>query len=203
MLLLYGRSARWAGPLVIWLLFMILVFGSGIGSISDAVVFIWFFLPAGVWIAMVMGDLDDDPGRDLLVAAAGSAARLHVYQALASVVVVASVAAVTVVIGLGYSPGGVGDLPLSMGMWALLVGVALVGVGSGTWLHRPILRHRGAQVLLAIASVVFALYLKPVQDLIRSVSTGESRSGAVMAVASGLWLSISTLFAGQLARRRN
>ena len=156
-----------------------------------------------MWMMILTGNVDGDAHRDLLAAAAGSAAMLHTRRAIsvvaASIAVGIIVSAVTVSVTASDSP--VRDLLICT---IVTIGGGLLGVSFGTTLHRPLLRHSGLVVLLAVMLALVTIVSPiPVRVLDKS-STGDLVPAALMMVIAGCWCAVlvtaSSRFAASRAR---
>jgi hypothetical protein len=82
---------------------------------------------------------------------------------------------------------------------ALGAAAVLIGVGVGTWLHRPILRHRGAATLLALVAVTATMLLPPLQAALRAVSDGRASMAVAVLAAAATWAVTSVVAAARAA----
>src|SRR5262249_12487354 len=76
-----------------------------------------------------------------------------------------------------------------------------VGVAIGTFLHRPVVRHGGVALLVAMGAVVVLALLPPVQHVLRDLNddrAGSALVASVIAIAIGLG---AVAAAGALADR--
>lgn len=199
---LLSGTGRWVPPfllVLVWVLFTLSPPGpSGANHTS---IFAGLVI-AAVWLTIVIGNLDDDPHRDLLAAAVGSTFDLHLRRAVYAGVLVGAVGLVSAVAStlLGSEDDKNVVESTTVGL-ALGVGAALIGVGIGTWLHRPILRHRGASTLVAIAAVMATMLFPPLQGALRAVNDGRAAPALAVLAAAVVWFCGSVVGASRVAQR--
>ena len=187
-LLLVARSGRWVAPSVVYLVWLVLVLANPGPALSNGASMFFGVLVFGAWIAIVAGNVDDDPHRDLCAAVAGSPARLHVRRSAATVVVGAGVAVLTSFATA--TTGGLGHrdlLETVAGTVAVLVAGALVGNAIGVFLHRPLMGSVAGSLVIAVAAAIAVALLPPVQDVLRDLDHGSLRGvTALLAVAAAV-----------------
>lgn len=129
------------------------------------------FVICGLWVMVQLGNLDDDPRRDLLAAAAGSSARLHWLRAATTLSALALVG-LPVSLAILFRSGERSAIWL-MVIFAILALGSTIGTSLGSWLTRPMMRHRGAVVLLAIAGVIGISRITPINDALATMADGD------------------------------
>ncbi len=197
------RSARWVAPLLVLLVWGLLIFGNPGTSFSNTTGMYPALVIWSCWMTIATGNVDDDPHRDLLAAAIGSTARLHAIRAatvaLASLVLSFAVSGLVVLAG---DEPGRSSAFVAVAAFLALGSAALVGIGIGTLLHRPVLRHRGASTLLAVAAVVASVTLPPVQAVFRSLDSGDATNLGWLVVGAAVFTSASITGASRLSGLR-
>ncbi len=196
---LFARSFRWIFPAIIWLL---LVMSLMVGEIDVSRLSSLFtlYLPIAVWITVSIGEVDDDAGRDLLIAATGSPVRLHIDRAAASLALISSASVVNVALASVRDPDKT-TTELGAAV-AVLVGAGAMGVGIGTLLHRPVLRSRGVAAVLGLLTVIGVLRFPPLQAAVAEVGRGGYTGAWSVLAGSVIWLSAASGAATWLVGRR-
>lgn len=182
---LYLRSGRWLAPLMLfatWFGFAIVNSPPALTTSSSLVPAI---LACGTWAAVSVGGLDDRNHRELMAAAAGSPARLHIARALASFVVCVGVALICV----AYIAIKLDQPDMSAATVALINGVALVAASAlaatiGSWLHPPLIAQRAVAVLIGLAVVSAVLWFPPVGATLKSLGNANFGRTFVFGVVS-------------------
>lgn len=197
------RSMRWVGPFLVLLVWVVVSTGVRGTGLELASVLFPAYVGAGIWLTVATGNVDDDPHRDLLAAAIGSASRLHIART-ASVLVMAGVVAVgvAILIAVVAEPGRSALVVVLAGTAVSLSGI-MIGIGIGTLLHRPVLRHRGLSLLLAILGWILVLLLPPVQSVHRSLNDGNANATWLLLLGASAWASLAVLGASHLSDRRS
>lgn len=198
------RSMRWVAPFLVVVVWVVGALSAG-GSTGFELASVLFpaYLVAGAWLTIITGNIDDDAHRDLLAAAIGSPTRLHLWRAI-TVLVMASVVAVVVAGGVavmaepGRSPVVVVGVTFTVSAAAVLI-----GLGIGTFLHRPLLRHRGLSVLTATAGCIVVMLLPPIQSAHRALNDDRVSGAYLLLVGAAIWAAVSCLCASQLVARRS
>jgi hypothetical protein len=197
------RSMRWVGPVLVLLIWVVAAIGGRGTGLELASVLFPAYVIVGTWLTISTGNVDDDAHRDLLAAAAGSASRLHIMRSTTVLVMTGTVAvALAVLVAVVAQPGRARLTVLAV---AASVGISglLIGIGIGTLLHRPLLRHRGLSILLATGGCVLVMLLAPIQGVHRSLNNGDSATTWLLLTAASAWAVGSVLAASQLADRRS
>lgn len=199
-------SMRWLGPVLIaliWTSFVVANPGPALGNASSS-----FLMLVGVtcWLTVAIGNVDDDGHRELLAAAAGSPAQLQRVRALSAYIGANVIGLVTTGAGVAaatQATRSIGEAHIIGGCLLLELTATAIGVGIGTLLHRPVVRHGGATLLVATGALVGLILLPPVQHVLRQLN--DDRTGGLVvltlvALAAG---TASVGAAGVLADRRN
>jgi hypothetical protein len=193
-------SSRWLPPFLLLLIWVSILLSNPGPSVSNHVGAFGGLLIFALWVTVTIGNLDADPHRDLMAAAAGSTARLHGLRAGTAVLVAGAmgciIAAVSTAVGTEPDKQVAGSLAIGA---ALGVAAALMGAGIGTWLHRPVLCHRGAATLLAVAALTGTIVLPPLQAALRAVGEGKDAMVLAVLVPAAVWAVVSILVAARAA----
>ena len=156
------------------------------------------------WLAVIAGNVDDDPHRDLCAAAAGSPARLHVCRAFATIGASAGVVVVTALLTGSTGDLGHQDLPYAVGCTvALLVAGALIGSAIGVFLHRPLIRSVAWSLVLGASAAIAVALLPPVQDVLRNFDHDTTHGVFVLLVAAATSAALAIVVSATLAYRRS
>ena len=176
------RSMRWLGPaliLMIWALLSISDPGPALGNAANAFVML---VAVTCWLTIGIGNVDDDGHRELLAAAIGSPAHLHRSRALSAYVAGNALGAITTITGLlatSRPTRSISEVYVVGSCVLLQLAATAIGVGIGTMLHRPVVRHAGFTLLVAAAALVGLILLPPVQYVLRQLNDG--RTGGLVA----------------------
>jgi hypothetical protein len=203
---LAGRSMRWLGPaliLAIWILASLSDPGPALTNVANM-----FLMLVAVtsWLTVAIGNVDDDGHRELLAAAVGSPARLHRSRAISAYLAANTVCAAGTLAALLAStkPARPTAEIVIVGACGLMqLGATAIGVGIGTLLHRPVVRHAGVTLLVTIAALVGIILLPPVQSVLRALNDGRTTGVIALAAAGGVIAVAAVTAAGTLADRRN
>jgi hypothetical protein len=203
---LAARSMRWLGPaliLMIWIRASLTAPGPALANAGNMFLLL---VALTCWLTVMIGNVDDDGHRELLAAAIGSPAKLHRSRAITAYLAANTVSA----------PGTIGCLlaatrPTRPTVEIVVVGACVlmqlaataIGVGIGTLLHRPVLRHAGATLLVTVAALVAIILLPPVQSVLRALNDGRTTGVIALAAAGGVVAFAAVTAAGALADRRN
>ena len=194
---------RWVGPILMLLVWVVAAIGAGGSGLELASVFFPAYVIVGTWLTIITGNVDDDAHRDLLAAAAGSASRLHVLRSTTVLVMTGVIAvAVAVVVAVMAQPGR-STLNVLVVAASVSMSGLLIGIGIGTLLHRPLLRHRGFSILLATGGCIVVMLLAPIQSVHRSLNNGDSNTTWLLFAAALAWAATSVLAASKLTERRS
>ena len=200
------RSMRWVAPSLILLTWIALTVSNPGPTLANAGGMFFVVVAVTCWLTIAIGNVDDDGHRELLAAAAGSPARLHRIRA------VAALAASNLLSVLGTVACLVAATPPTRPTSELVgIGACLLmqlsgtelGVAIGTLLHRPVMRHAGFTVLLAIAAILGLIPLPPVQSVLRALDHGRTTGVLLLAALSTVVALAATTGAATLAGRRN
>ncbi len=197
------RSTRWVAPFIVVALWMIITLGGSSDSLPNIGLALPAFFIWGLWVALIAGNVDDDPHRDLLVAAVGSPRRLHALRAVSALSMsVPLVAAVTTVVVLtGTTPRSTPSIvAISL---SIFISATFAGVGFGTFLHEPVLRHRGAATILSILASVLFVGLPPIPAVMRILNEGDTGTVLPMLGASIIWGLSAIAVASHLSTARS
>jgi hypothetical protein len=200
------RSMRWLAPaliLVIWISLTLSGPGPALANAGNA-----FLMLIGVtcWLTVTIGNVDDDGHRELLAAAIGSPARLHRSRAIAAYLAANAVAWIATIAGLlaATRPTRPTSELVVVGACVLLqLAATAVGVGIGTLLHRPVVRHAGFTLLVAAGALIGVILLPPVQFVLRELNDGRTTGVVALAAVAGVISLGAVATAGALADRRN
>ena len=196
------RSMRWVAPLLLVLIGMFVVLGGNGTGLTKASSTFAVFLAFGVWITVVAGNVDDDAHRELLAVATGTPTRLHRIRAVSAIVLAVPVVAVSsAVLAAATTEPQRSSLAVMVVVAAVQISAVLIGAAIGTWLHRPILRHRGLTPMLAVLAMIAALLATPTTHLHRSLDRGQASTAAWYLTAATA-VSIGSVTAASTVTRR-
>ena len=177
-LALLARSGRWIPPALVLVTWVVLVVANPGSALDNAANLFFAALVVGVWCTSAIGNVDDDPHRDLCAAATGGPARLATARHAAALVVMAVVVVVAAALAVASgSRGGASWPTVIAGAVGLLASGALLGVAAGSFLHRPLLRSTAWTVVLGLVVVMVVALLPPVRDVLRDAD--HARVGGV------------------------
>src|SRR6478736_7011152 len=94
-LALHARSGRWIPPALVLVTWVVLVVANPGSELDNAANLFFAVLIVSVWCTSAIGNVDDDPHRDLCAAAVGGPTRLAAMRQVAALLVM--VVAVVVV----------------------------------------------------------------------------------------------------------
>ncbi len=201
-LALLARSGRWIPPALVLLTWVVLVVANPGSALDNAANLFFAALVVGVWCTSAIGNVDDDPHRDLCAAASGGPGRLATARHAAALVVMAVV--VVVVAALAVASGtreGASWPTVIAGTVGLVASGALLGVAAGSFLHRPILRSVAWTVVVAVVAIIVIALLPPVRDVLRDADHGDIAGVGVLAIVSVGIAVLAGWSASQLAAR--
>jgi hypothetical protein len=213
---LVSHSGRWFAPFFAWLLWLAIVFSPPGRSLGNAASMFAAFVMWTLWMAGVAGNVDDSPHRDLLAAAAGSAARLHAMRSIAVLGAASVLAAVTTVLNALLSDEAArtaadpvrsvvierSEFYVAAGTLGLLLAGAAIGLAVGTWLQRPILDLGPVVVLVGFVTVSGVLVLGPVQWVMRGYNASSASRLTSLLPVSCVLCAASVIGAAAVAGRR-
>jgi hypothetical protein len=203
-LTLQARSGRWIPPALVLATWVVLVVANPGSALDNAANLFFAVLIVAVWFTSTIGNVDDDPHRDLCAAANGGPARLavtrHVSALLALLVAAVVVGALAVASG---SRDGASAVTVVAGTAGLLGSGVLLGVAIGGFLHRPVVRSTAWVVVIAIVAVIVVALLPPVRDVLRDTDHGEIGGVGILTVVSCLVAAVASWGAAALAARRS
>jgi hypothetical protein len=201
-LALHVRSGRWIPPALLLAIWVALVVANPGRALDNAANLFFAVLVVAVWATSALGNVDDDPHRDLCAAANGGPARLatmrHVGALVLLLPVIAVVGALAIVSG---SRDGASWATVVFGTGGLLLSGALLGVAIGAFLHRPIVGSTAWTVVVALVAIIAVVLLPPVRDLLHDVDHSRIGGVGVLLVVSLAVAAIAGWSAGAWAAR--
>lgn len=201
---LLGRSFRWVAPAILYALWLLLVLTNGGPLRSNVVAVFPLHEIVLCWLAVAIGNIDDDGHRELCTAIAGSPGRLLVIRSTVALTLAVAVACLsTLVLALFSSPRPSSVSEVAAGFFAVLAG-GVIGVGIGSALHRPLVRQIGVTVVVASLAITACIITPPILPLLRGVDGADDAAGfALFGIASVLALVLvgaASRFVGRFAR---
>ncbi len=203
---LLARSMRWLGPALLWLVWTAFTVANPGAALGNSASSFMMLVTVACWLTIGVGNVDDDGHRELLAAASGSPARLHRTRAATAFAVATSFGLVSTIAGIvvaGNPEHSISQTRIVIASLLLELTATAAGVGLGTLLHRPVVRHAGATLLVVVAGLIGLILLPPVEHVLRQfnddrtgglgVLTAVTIAAALLAVGAG----------GVLADRRN
>src|SRR6478735_2286158 len=120
-LALHARSGRWIPPALVLVTWVVLVVANPGSELDNAANLFFAVLIVSVWCTSAIGNVDDDPHRDLCAAAIGGPARVATARHAAALVVMVVVAGVVAVLAIvSGSRGGASWPTIVAGSFGLL-----------------------------------------------------------------------------------
>ena len=184
-LALHARTGRWIPPALLLVTWTVLVVANPGSALDNAANLFFAVLVVSVWSTSAIGDVDDDPHRDLCAAALGGPARLATSRHAAALLVM--VVTVVVVSILGIVSGTHSDASTATavaGTVGLLASAALLGVAIGAFLHRPLLRSTAWTVVAGLVAIMVVVLLPPVRDVLHDADHARIGGVGVLFVVS-------------------
>jgi hypothetical protein len=200
------RSMRWIGPALILMIFIVTTVSAPGPALANAGSFFLLLVALTCWLTITIGNVDDDGHRELLAAAVGSPGRLHRSRALSAYLAANAlgVAGTLACLLASSEPTRRTAEYVIVGACVLMqLAATALGVGIGTLLHRPVLRHVGVTLLVTGAALVGIILLPPVQFVLRALNDGRTTGVIALAAAGAVVAFVAVTAAGELADRRN
>jgi hypothetical protein len=201
-LALHAHSGRWIPPALVFAIWVLLVVSNPGTALDNAANLFFTLLVVAVWWTSAIGNVDDDPHRDLCAAAIGGPARLAAARQWAAVIVL--IAAVGVASLLAVASGGRGgdSWPAAIaGTLGLLASGALLGTAVGGFLHRPVLRSPAWTVVIALVAVMTVALAPPVRDVLHDADHARLGGVGVLFLVSVVVAVVAGWAAATLAAR--
>jgi hypothetical protein len=203
-LALHARSGRWIPPAVVLATWVVLVVANPGSALDNAANLFFAVLIVAVWSTSAIGNVDDDPHRDLCAAANGGPARLAMLRHASALLVLLVVSAIVATVALASgAPNGSSWGTIVGGAVGLLGSGALLGCAIGAFLHRPVVRSTAWIVVTAIVAVIAVALLPPVRDVLRDADRGEIGGVGILFGASVVVAAVAARASGALAARRS
>ncbi len=99
-LALHARTGRWIPPALLLVTWTVLVVANPGSALDNAANLFFAVLVVSVWCTSAIGNVDDDPHRDLCAAASGGPARLAASRHVAALLVMVATVGVVSVLGI-------------------------------------------------------------------------------------------------------
>jgi hypothetical protein len=203
-LALHARSGRWIPPAVVLVTWVVLVVANPGSALDNAANLFFALLITSVWCTSVIGNVDDDPHRDLCAAAIGGPGRLAFMRHAAALVVMLTTVVVVAVLAIASgSRDSASWATIVAGTLGLLASGALLGTAIGAFLHRPILRSTAWTVVVALVAVMIVVLLPPLRDVLRDADHARIGGVGVLVVVSTAVAVGAGVVAAALAARRS
>jgi hypothetical protein len=188
-LTLLARSGRWIPPALLLTTWVVLVVANPGSALDNAANLYFAVLVVGVWCTSTLGNVDDDPHRDLCAASVGGPARLAVLRHAGALVMMLAVVLVVAVLAIASGASdSTSTARVLAGTVGLLASGAVLGVAIGAFLHRPLVRSPAWTVVAALVAIMVVVLLPPVRDVLHDAD--HARIGGV-----GVLLAVSLLSA--------
>jgi hypothetical protein len=200
------RSMRWLGPALLVAIWTLLAISDPGPALSNAANSFIMVVAVTCWLTITIGNVDDDGHRELVAAAIGSPGRLHRSRALSAYLganVLGSVATVAAISVTTRPTRSISELCIVGSCVLLQLAATAIGVGIGTMLHRPVVRHAGFTLLVAAAALVGLILLAPVEYVLRQLNDGRTGGLVALTVVAGAAAIAAVGIAATLADRRN
>jgi hypothetical protein len=184
-LALHARSGRWIAPALLLATWVGLVVANPGSALDNAANLFFAVFVVSMWCTSAIGNVDDDPHRDLCAAGAGGPGRLAALRHACAVVEMAVTVLVVAVLAIvSGSRDGASSAAIVAGTVGLLASGALLGVAVGGFLHRPALRSTAWTVVTALVAVLVVALLPPVRDVLHDVDHGRIGGVAALGVVA-------------------
>ena len=172
--LLMARSTKWVAPAILTALWTLLVMSGGTETaVSRSGGMLFCYVIVGLWLTIMIGNVDDDAHRELVTAVVGSRSRLHLWRALTSLLWVGGYAVALTLGSLLIHRHTHSLLVETTGALGLALSGALLGVGLGTPLHRPIVRNQSTSLVVGIGLAGLLIVLSPMQQVVKRASNND------------------------------
>jgi hypothetical protein len=201
---LAARSMRWLGPALILMIWIPATLSDPGPALANAGNMFLLLVALSCWLTVAIGNVDDDGHRELLAAALGSPGRPHRSRAVSAYLAANVVSAACTPAGLlaATEPARpIAEIVVVGSCVLMQLGATALGVGIGTLLHRPVLRHGGVSLLATAGALVAIILLPPVRCVLRQLNDGRTTGVVALAGAGGV-IALAAA-AGALADRRN
>jgi hypothetical protein len=201
-LALHARSGRWIPPALLLATWVALVVANPGSALDNADNLFFAVLVVAVWCTSGIGNVDDDPHRDLCAASVGGPARLTMVRHVAALALMMTVVVVVAMVAIASGTGtDTSSATIGAGTLGLLTSGALLGVAIGSFLHRPILRSIAWTVVAAIVAIMIVVLLPPVRDVLHDVDHARIGGVGVLFGLSVVLVILAMWTAGALAAR--
>jgi hypothetical protein len=203
---LAGRSMRWLGPALILIIWILATLSAPGPALANAGSLFLLLVALTCWLTVTIGNVDDDGHRELLAAAIGSPAQLHRSRAISAYLAanaVSSAGTLACVLAATKPTRPTAEAAVVGACVLMQLAATAIGVGIGTLLHRPVLRHAGVTLLVTVAALVGIILLPPVQSVLRALNDGRTTGVIALAAAGGVIAFAAVTAASALADRRN
>jgi hypothetical protein len=203
-LALLARSGRWIPPALLLVTWVALVVANPGSALDNAANLFFVVLIVAVWSTSAIGNVDDDPHRDLCAASLGGPARLAVVRHVGALVVMLAVVLVVSVLAIASgSSDRASEWTVVAGTAALLASAAALGVAIGGFLHRPLLRSSAWTVVAGVVAIIVVVLLPPLRDVLHDVDRARIGGVGVLLVVSVVVVALAGWSAAALAARRS
>jgi hypothetical protein len=210
-LAIFARRLTWLPPFVTLVALLAITYGIP-GSAMSSYAFVAMFISAfSVWVTVLVGSCDDEGHRQMVVAQLGSIRRAHTERAITTTALVAAAAVLCTlapVVAGSLRMSAEGDPPLPSNLVILGSGFAvqfafgLIGVGVGSFLHRPILQRTAPGALAGIGVGIALPFVPPVLAVLRHLNRNEPDRVVLLLVGAALFAMATVAAASRLAERQ-
>jgi hypothetical protein len=197
-------------PLVLLLITLSVAYAVPGPALSSYALVSLVFAPLGVWVTVLIGSADSDAHREFTTALTGSRKRTHAYRALAAAIVIAAFsafcAAVPLMIGsIRVNGDNMAKLPSTLaiigGGLCVHSACGLIGVGVGTFLHRPILHRTPLSIFFGIGVGIVVPYIPPILSVLRRLNRNDPMTTPLLLIGSTLFVLLATAASSAIADR--
>jgi hypothetical protein len=201
-LALHARSGRWIPPALLFGTWAALIMANPGTALDNAANLFFAVLVVSVWWTSAIGNVDDDPHRDLCAASVGGPARLSALRHAGALGLLLAVAVIAAVGGIVTGTGSrASSATVVAGTIGLLASAALLGVAIGAFLHRPVVRSTAWTVVGGVVAIMVVVLLPPVRDVLHDADHSRIGGVGILAVVSVLVALVAAALAAQLAAR--
>jgi len=199
-LVLLTSGTRWVAPAAFGAIFLAL----GLSPQATVAENSAFFFPVvyiiSLWVAVIVGNIDDDAHREMVAASAGGVGKLHTIRAAtAASVLFGFVVVLSVVVGL---VGQGKSLTSLLAVLPLLSGGMLLGVGAGNMMCRPVVDEIGVAAVGGPLSLSALMLAPPIHWVLWETNAGSLRGAAAVFPAAIAAVVVLAGLSRVLLRRR-
>lgn len=201
-LALHARSGRWIPPGLLLAIWAALIVANPGSALDNAANLFFAVLTVSVWWTSAIGNVDDDPHRDLCAACVGGPSRLNVLRHTSALVLLLALAVLASVGAIASGTSTRASAPTVVaGTLGLLASGALLGVAIGAFLHRPVVRSTAWTVVTGLVAIMVVVLLPLVRDVLHDTDHAQIGGVGILFAVSVLVALVAGAVAAELAAR--